>query len=182
MLAGVLKNVTFSPPPSNWNKDSGLYEQGHKYAKYPYHVHGSGERSSFIVVLKALKSDLDYVCSGGGQGYIVAVHPPHEGPQMYKRYFYVPLQQTVLLSVDPHLMKMVREVRQHDLSERQCYLDGERQLRFYRQYTVHNCRMECLSNFTLAQCGCVKFAMPRTLSNLLIHLPVFNERTITNLF
>lgn len=34
-------------------------------------------------------------------------------------------------------------------------------LRFYKNYTQANCEMECLSNYTKNECGCVKFSMPR---------------------
>lgn len=91
------------------------------------------------------------------------MHPSNEQPQLSRQFFYLPLQQTLLLTVDPFMMKTAASVRGHDLSERKCYLRDERQLRFYKQYTTHNCRVECLTNFTLAQCGCVKFSMPRQL-------------------
>lgn len=31
-------------------------------------------------------------------------------------------------------------------------------------YTQVNCELECLTNFTLTKCGCVKFSMPRNVS------------------
>lgn len=145
-----------------------------KAIRIAYTVHDTSQRSSLTVVFKVLKSDLNYMCSGGQQGFIVALHPPNEGPQTYKRYFHVPLQQTVLLAVKPKYKVISKSVGTHDLNARRCYLNDERQLRFYKQYTAHNCRMECLSNSTLAQCECVKFSQPRTLwfecSNVLLCL------------
>lgn len=83
---------------------------------------------------------------------------------MLKRFFYIPLQQTVLVSVDPFRIRTIQSARENYLSIRQCYLDAERQLHFYKHYTTHNCRVECLTNYTLAQCGCVKISMPRKLN------------------
>lgn len=145
-------------PSSKWNQHSGFSE--HSRYMYPYHVHGSGIRSSLVVLLKELEANLDYLCSGGTQGYIVTVHP-NEGLQMFKKFFYLPLQQTLLLSIDPLQTITEANVQAHDLSVRQCYLNGERHLRFYKEYTVQNCRIECLSNFTLARCGCVRISHPR---------------------
>lgn len=39
---------------------------------------------------------------------------------------------------------------------------GERKLKFFASYTQTLCEFECLGNFTLKTCGCVKFAQPRT--------------------
>lgn len=44
---------------------------------------------------------------------------------------------------------------------RQCFFNEERYLQFFKVYTQQNCELECLTNFTLSQCGCVKFSMPR---------------------
>lgn len=45
---------------------------------------------------------------------------------------------------------------------RRCYFNDERPLRFFRTYSANNCFLECIANFTLAKCNCVKFSMPRT--------------------
>lgn len=47
---------------------------------------------------------------------------------------------------------------------RGCYFRSERQLRFFKLYSQKKCEMECLSNFTRDECGCVQFYMPRKLN------------------
>lgn len=37
----------------------------------------------------------------------------------------------------------------------------ERQLKYFQMYTKSNCELECLSNYTMGKCGCVKFSMIR---------------------
>lgn len=150
-------------PSSNWNQHSGYSEKAN--ANYPYRVHDTGPRSGLTVVFKVLKDDLDYLCSGGAQGFAAAIHPPNDAPQMHKRFFYVPLQETVQIAVEPVLYGAAQSVLAHNLNVRKCFVDSDRQLHFYKQYTMQNCKMECLSNFTLAQCGCVHFSMPRTSVN-----------------
>lgn len=151
---------TLNHPPSDWNLQSRY--SGHSEDSYPHRTCNTDLQSSLTVVFKVLKDDLDYLCSGGPQGFTASLHPPNEGPQILKRFSYVPLQQTTLISVEPIRTRTLKTAHGNDLSVRQCYLDAERQLRFYKQYTKHNCRTECLTNFTLAQCGCVSFSMPRT--------------------
>lgn len=46
------------------------------------------------------------------------------------------------------------------ICRRQCFFNSERKLRYLRTYTQRNCELECLANFTLAVCGCVRFSMP----------------------
>lgn len=140
---------------------------------YPYTAHDSSQQSSLTVVFKVLKADLDYLCSGGAQGFTVSLHLPNEGPQTQKRYFYVPLEQTVTLLVKPHYGEPSQSVSEHPPSKRGCYYKSERPLRFYKQYTTANCRMECLANYTLAKCGCVKYSMPRELIELTLFFEVF---------
>lgn len=44
---------------------------------------------------------------------------------------------------------------------RQCYLKDEKYLQHFQIYTQSNCELECLTNLTLKDCGCVLFYMPR---------------------
>ncbi len=48
------------------------------------------------------------------------------------------------------------------INRRQCYFADEKQLQFFSDYTKSNCDFECLTNFTLQRCDCVRFSMPRT--------------------
>lgn len=47
------------------------------------------------------------------------------------------------------------------IKQRMCYAYNERQLRFFKSYTILNCNLECLANSTLEMCGCVGFPMLR---------------------
>lgn len=44
---------------------------------------------------------------------------------------------------------------------RGCLFSYERYLKFFKIYTKSNCEVECITNYTLSECGCVKFHMPR---------------------
>lgn len=154
-----MDHLSLNQPRSNWTLN--FHSPGSHSEKYPHTARGSSRLSSLIVVFKVLKADLDDLCSGGIQGFSVSLHLPNERPQTYRRYFYIPLKQTVALLVKPRFVEPSPSVRKHAARMRGCYLKSERQLRFYKHYTSANCRMECLTNFTLARCGCVKYSMPR---------------------
>lgn len=57
---------------------------------------------------------------------------------------------------------------------RQCYFQDERYLRYFKVYTQSNCELECLTNYTLHKCGCVKFYMPRNSSTPVCGLGMYN--------
>lgn len=79
---------------------------------------------------------------------------------LYSIIISVPLLEEVLISVKPNMITTSENLRHYTPWDRQCYFSDERQLRFFKIYTQRNCELECLSNFTLSQCGCVKFSLP----------------------
>lgn len=100
------------------------------------------------------------MCRGPVQGFKILLHTPGEVPQVSKHYFRVPLLQEVLVSVKPNMITTSEGLMSYEPNRRQCYFNSERQLRFFKVYTQRNCELECLSNFTRIECGCVKFSMP----------------------
>lgn len=163
---------------SNWNLESG-YEVGDIEPHiYPYRVFGAGTRAGLFVLLRLYENNLEYICRGPVQGFKILLHQPGEMPQVSKQYFRVPLLQEVLVSVNPNMMTTSEGLLDYhpnrfDLfcmselaikfcnSRRQCFFSSERYLRFFKMYTQRNCQLECLANFTMKICGCVKFSMPR---------------------
>lgn len=67
----------------------------------------------------------------------------------------------VKVKFDPVKMDISDNILKYDLEHRKCYVENERKLRFFKQYTELNCKMECLSNYTKSKCACVEFYMPR---------------------
>lgn len=53
------------------------------------------------------------------------------------------------------------QLRMFPSSARNCLYADEKQLKYFRTYTKNLCEFECLTNYTLELCGCVKFSMPR---------------------
>lgn len=62
-------------------------------------------------------------------------------------------------------MKASNEMKSlYKISERQCFFDDEKTLMFFKIYSKSNCELECLTNITWNECGCVLYWMPRNIS------------------
>lgn len=85
------------------------------------------------------------------------------------------VNQAAFFSVQPNLIETSLTLRDYAPSVRQCYFTMERKLRFFHSYTRQNCELECLSNFTLNECGCVTHAVPSTAAIL----PFYNFKAYT---
>lgn len=74
--------------------------------------------------------------------------------------FSVPLMEEAVITIRPKLTTTSQGLRKYDANHRKCFLESERQLRFYKIYTQNNCYEECVANYTAKECGCVKFSQP----------------------
>lgn len=152
-------------PASNWSMEIGYDDSQYDDSQYddaaepyPRRIFTTGKLASFKVILRVLRHDIDDLCGGSVKGFKVKFHPPNENPQMWKKYFLVSPGRTIFYTIIPEVIESADNIRKFSPDIRQCYFNSERQLRFYQMYTQRNCEMECLSNFTLKQCGCVIFS------------------------
>lgn len=53
------------------------------------------------------------------------------------------------------------DLRKPQPSERSCYFEDERKLRFFKVYTRQNCKIRYFSNFSREACNCVSFDLVR---------------------
>jgi len=107
------------------------------------------------------------------QGFKILLHTPGEIPRVSKQYFRVPLRQEVVVSVKPNMITTSSGLANYAPERRQCYFNDERHLSFFKVYTQSNCELECLTNFTFAECSCVKFSMPRNKS-----MPICEQKDV----
>lgn len=151
--------MTYNRTPSNWHVEYG-YEDLNGTEKYPYRIFGTGKSASFAVIMRIFEQDIDYLCGGAMQGFKVTFHSPNERPQIWKKSFRISPGRSALFTIVPSLIITSPNLRDYHPNLRQCYFVFERRLRFFKQYTQRNCEAECFSNFTLEECGCVRFSMP----------------------
>lgn len=169
-MAPEMMVVTGNPNSTHWNLERGYDDSEGNYSEtYPYRVFAAGARSGLFSLLRLFEQDLEYVCRGPVQGFKILLHTPGEVPQVSKHYFRVPLLQEVLVSVKPQMITTSEGLRHYHPNRRQCFFNGERKLRFLNMYTQRNCELECLSNFTKSECGCVKFSMPSNEKQFLLN-------------
>ena len=167
-MAPEMMTVKSRPNATNWSPETGYHDfDGEGLDTYPYRVLSAGARTGFFALLGLSDAQMDYVCRGPIQGFKILLHTPGEVPQVSKHYFRVPLNQEVLVSIQPQMITTSEDLRDYDPNIRGCFFHSERKLQFFKVYTQRNCELECIANFTKTQCGCVKFSMPsknRTIS------------------
>uniref|UniRef100_A0A1B0AX56 Uncharacterized protein n=1 Tax=Glossina palpalis gambiensis TaxID=67801 RepID=A0A1B0AX56_9MUSC len=156
-------------PKSNWLSNRSLswslengYSKNTGIHTYPARVLSAGSRAGLFVAIQNLGKNLDYLCRGPIQGFKVLLHSPDDVPQVSKQFVRIPLGKEILIAVKPNMITTSGGIAYYHPQRRQCFLSNERELKFFKIYTQTNCELECLTNFTLNKCGCVKFSMPRT--------------------
>lgn len=104
---------------------------------------------------------MEYMCHKRGLGFSVILTEPGETVITMRNSFRVSVLEDTRIAIKPKYMTTSDGLRNYKPNERQCFFSGERKLRFFNIYTQNQCEAECLSNFTLSMCGCVKFSMAR---------------------
>lgn len=164
---GVLKNErdlksTRTPyAPVDWSLEQG-YTAACNLHTYPARVLSSGSTAGLQVYLQSFLNEVDYTCSGPIQGFKVLLHSPDDVPTVDKHFVRIAMDKEVLIAVKPKMITTSKDIASYHPDKRRCYMHKDRQLKFFKFYSQNNCERECLTNFTLKACGCVRFSMPRT--------------------
>lgn len=131
-------------------KKTVLNKQGNnlKYVQdYPWRATISDQDSGFNVGLRTDNSSDEWWCSKH-QGFRYFVHGVDELLSSTNR-FQLQFGELTELLIKPKLTITEEALRDYTLERRNCFFEGEKRLRFFKQYTKYNCEQECLSNFTL---------------------------------
>lgn len=89
----------------------------------------------------------------------MTIHHPAESPNM-DASFRLPLDQIVSVAIKPKMITVSEDLKHYKPEYRRCYFSNERNLTYFNSYSQQNCLEECLTNYTIQQCGCVPFYMP----------------------
>jgi acid-sensing ion channel, other len=91
------------------------------------------------------------------------IHPTDELPMLLEEEDAIEFSGGKLIEafITASVTTIDEELAALDIAERSCYMDGERQLKFFKVYTKRNCEIECFSNSSLKACGCVSFDVIR---------------------
>ncbi|KAK9875817.1 hypothetical protein WA026_009604 [Henosepilachna vigintioctopunctata] len=140
-------------------------EKGYRHMSdnsYPIRVFQTGAQKSLVVTMFTKKSDMYASCQDFIlQGAKISLHVPSTIPRPSQVSFPAGLDEMVTVSVTPSFTFTNRELKEYDPHKRYCFFERERRLKYFKRYTQPNCIMECWTNYTIGECGCVHFYMPR---------------------
>ncbi|RZC38133.1 ASC domain containing protein [Asbolus verrucosus] len=143
----------------NWTLEDG-YAKEAGLNVYPIRALASGAMNGLNFVINTPKKNRDFACKNSIQGYRVALHSPTTIPWPSQKFFRIPLHQSVTATIQPTRITISDRIKTYSPKHRNCYFANERPLRYFQKYTFSNCKLECLTNYTLMMCHCVNFFMP----------------------
>ena len=152
--------VKRNPNVSNWSPDDG-YKREFQKNEYPTRIFNAKQGLAFHTTLQVHLNDSEFLCAAHLEGFKVTLTTPGDARKSSTRYFNALLSEQIDIFIKPKLVTTASTLHKYSPIQRQCFFSGERQLRFFKIYTQNNCELECLSNFTRTECGCVKFSSPR---------------------
>lgn len=144
---------------TNWNVEHGYTGRFDEVA-YPLRMFKTGKYSGLFIWLATRNANYQRDCQGTDEGFKITLSMPGEAGRMSKKIYHLPSSESAKIAVKSKLTLTSEGLRNYKPNQRQCFYNSERQLRFFKIYTETNCEIECLSNFTKSECGCVKFSMP----------------------
>jgi amiloride-sensitive sodium channel len=147
-------------------------DQGFKIPYEPYSIPIRAKKNiimGFHLLLDPI--NVENVCVYRGKTFMFFLHPPNEIVTPFHDDGSVEygLSKRVTMIVSGYYTD--ESLRNFPPLSRGCYFDGEKSLKYFRIYTKSHCEFECLTNFTLKTCGCVKFSMPRVAGTKVCGLP-----------
>jgi amiloride-sensitive sodium channel len=101
------------------------------------------------------------VCVFMGDSLKLIVHLSNEIPTMFHKPLFIDFQTSKHSEITAKILNTSEQMHGYKPEIRRCYFEGEKKLKFFRSYTKTLCDFECVTNYTMEQCGCVKFNMPR---------------------
>lgn len=99
-------------------------------------------------------------CKIGTNGFRLSLHMPVDFPQISSYFYSIPFNQQTTFIIKPQMIYASKDIKDYTPESRQCYLNHERKLKFFKIYTQLNCEEECKAKFIKEACNCVPFYMP----------------------
>lgn len=135
------------------------YGKGSTENEYPIRTFQSGQKGALELALTGHKQERDFNCNANSQGFTIFLTVPGEVLESPNNLL-IDFSEDTSITIKPKVTTISKGLRSYKPMQRECLISSERQLRFFKTYTQHNCNMECLRNFTIKECGCVRFSMP----------------------
>jgi amiloride-sensitive sodium channel len=142
-----------------WTLENG-YIESHEENSVP----AKAQKSFFLSANVLLReNDTSNLCTAIGSTFSYYLHLPIEIMMVnWHQEQQVEFQKKKDLILSAKSYTADKGMKKFTPEARGCYFEGEKKLKFFKTYTKALCEFECMTNYTLKTCGCVKFSMPRT--------------------
>ncbi|KAJ3664701.1 hypothetical protein Zmor_000250 [Zophobas morio] len=137
----------------NWNIETNYPKTDQ--AVYPWRSSNVQDSLNFL-----LTNNLSQIECGAKHYYQIFLHHPAELPESDLDSINVQHNHLHEIIIQPGVTFTSDNLKTYSPEKRKCFYASERKLYFYKIYTLNNCRMECLANYTLKLCGCVPHFLP----------------------
>lgn len=151
------KNKNEEKIKEHWTLEGGFLSTDRQ--KVPYRAI-PGQSFQFFIHLN--DSDRIDLCTLLKNSYKVIFHLPNEIPTLFHNADFIQFDTETVVRLSATAYTSKNHLKKVPINLRQCYFEGEKTLKFFSSYTKDHCNFECLANFTLRRCDCVKFSYPRT--------------------
>lgn len=144
--------------PPEWFK---TYRTGIMNSTLPYKVHSK----SFGLYLYRDSTVLqnDFHPSNGSR---LIIHNTDEFPFRSGQHVQHKTNEMLHIDYTPSLTVVDKKLTSWPPEQRNCFMEHEKKLKYFKIYTKVNCEHECLSDAILQTCGCVPFYIISEFQNL----------------
>ncbi|KAJ8711329.1 hypothetical protein PYW07_008571 [Mythimna separata] len=155
-------NLTFPSPAVDWTPEDG-YPADAPPDGFPWRPKGIGTQHGLSLVLDA--NIAEYYCgSMKSAGFKILLHNPVETPKIRNLGGIYGPGIEARIAIWPKILDAQPSLRSIDIKKRLCLFSSEKELVFFRTYTLKNCEMECEARAMLDACKCVYYYMPKNKS------------------
>ncbi|KAG5666157.1 hypothetical protein PVAND_017708 [Polypedilum vanderplanki] len=141
-----------------WTLDSGYIDDSDDSNVIPKRANKQNFFNNYLFINHI---DKENYCPQLGKIFKIFFHLPNEMPTIFNREYSIEIGHQKLMFLNAKLYTSDESLKGYTPKQRQCYFEGEKNLKFFKSYTKSHCDWECVTNYTLDICGCTKFSMPR---------------------
>ncbi|KAL0818256.1 hypothetical protein ABMA28_008749 [Loxostege sticticalis] len=152
-------NLTFPSPAVDWTPEKG-YPPDAPVDGFPWRPKGIGTSKGLTLVLNANIAEY-YCASTKSAGFKILLHNPTESPKIQNLGEIYGPGIEARVTIQPRILDAQEDLQTIDVSKRLCLFSSEKELVFFRTYTLKNCEMECEARAMLDLCKCVFYYMPK---------------------
>lgn len=125
---------------------------------YPLHTGANARDGLEFLFLKGEQKGIKLCTSAS-----FLIHSPFELPNAFdtSEYCNFDYEKIITVSIFPEVVFTDESLKSIDPKTRNCYFDGEKNLKFFKIYSKNNCEMECLAEYAMEKCNCTPYHLIR---------------------